>query len=99
MIIESIAKYLTGRRHIHSIIRVGDNLEITFDNKTKFVGLHVCAVYPKTVDYDVYWGYPTHTLVGRDYFDLHNDPPTEEQLREFYLHAMRVAHIDFHMDE
>ena len=60
MIIESIAKYLTGRRHIRSVTQVGANLEITFDNKTQFVGLHVCAVYPKTVDYTVYWGYPTH---------------------------------------
>ena len=98
MIVESIAKYLTGLRHIHSVIRVGDNLEITFDNKSKFVGLHVCAVYPKTVDYKIYWVYPTHTLVGRGWFDFHNDPPTEQELGEFYLHAMREAHIDSYMD-
>lgn len=97
MIIESIAKYLTGRRHIENVTRIADNIHIRFDNGTMF-DLHLSHRYPKTVNYDIHWDGSICTSDGSGWFDFHNDPPTEDQLGEFYLHAMRDADIDFWLD-
>lgn len=53
---------------------------------------------PKTVNHDIHRDGGVCTTDGSGWFDFHDDPPAEERLGGFYLHAMRDADIDFSMD-